>query len=486
VHWGEVYVAEGRIFGDAVNVAARLQDHAQPGWVVISEAVHVLLPTTIMPDVHELGELELRNIARPVRAYSINANAVHVALPMPRPPRHALPSIAVLPLQNLGGDPADDYFADGIVEDIILSLAGLRELFVIARSSTLAFRGISPDVRQVGRALGVRYVLSGNLRRSARALRVTFQLSDVQSGAIVWSERMDPSLGDVFEMQDEVVRKVVTGIAPNIRTAEMQRMLRKRPESFTAYDLTLRALHALNDLSYDNWLDARRLLEMAMSEDPTFAMPVAWYAWWYSLHIGQGWSGNVADDTASSLRLARKAIALDGNNAIGLAMLGHLLGYLSHEPEAALPYFSRAIDACPNSALAWMYSSNAFAYLGRGQEALSRARYALQLSPEDQHRFLIYARLGIAHYTLGAYEEAAHWMRLSHMQCPTYTTALKGLIAALGGLGRRDEARGFAATLMMIEPGISLSNYEHSRVPFKDGALRVQFVEHLRQASLPP
>jgi adenylate cyclase len=485
VHLGEVFVAEGRIFGDAVNVAARLQEHAQPGCIVLSETVHAQLRDTLRGEERDLGALELKNIIKPVRAYSLNTDAVRVALPIPRPPDHALPSIAVLPLQNLGGDPLDNYFADGIVEDITVSLASLRELFVIAGSSTLAFRDMQPDARQAGRALGVRYVLTGNLRRSSRALRISFQLCDVRTGAAIWGDRMEIPPGDLFEVQDEVVRKVVAGIAPNIRATELRGLLRKRPESFTAYDHTLRALHAINGLSRERMLEARGWLDQAMKEDPGFAMPVAWAAWWYSLWIGQGWSTDVDADSRCAMALTTRAIGLDEQNALALAVHGHLLSYLCHQPEAALTYFERALNACPNSALAWMYSSNTFAYLGCGKEALARAEYALRLSPQDLRGFLFYSRLGIANYATESYEESARWMRVAHSECPSYTTAIKVLAAALAGLGQLDEAREIGEIIMSVEPGFRLGSYERRRIPIKDPTLRARFITHLRMAGLP-
>jgi adenylate cyclase len=485
VHQGEVFVAEGRIFGDAVNVAARLQEHAQPGCIVISEAVHMQLHEMFEGEERNLGTLELKNINRPVQAYSLNADAVRVALPIPRPPGHALPSIAVLPLRNLGGDAQDDYFAAGIIEDIITSLAGLRELFVISGSSTLAFRDMQPDARQAGRALGVRYVLTGNLRRSPNALRINFQLCDARTGAAVWGDRMEIPPGDLFEVQDEVVRKVVAGIAPNIRSTELRGLLRKRPESFTAYDHTLRALHAINGVCREKMLVARGWLDQAMADDPGFAMPVAWAAWWYSLWIGQGWSTDVGADKRTAMALTMKAIALDEQNALALAVHGHLLSYLCHQPEAALTYFERALNACPNSALAWMYSSNTFAYLGRGKEALARAEYALRLSPQDLRGFLFYSRLGIASYAAESYEEAARWMRVAHSECPTYTTALKVLAATLAALDRIGEAREISEIIMSTEPGFRLGVYERERCPIKAPDLRARFIKHLRTAGLP-
>ena len=208
-----------------------------------------------------------------------------------------LPSIAVLPLQNLGGDPADDYFSDGIVEDITLSLVGLRELMVISRGSTLAYRGRQPDPREVGRALGVNYVMSGMVRRSAALVRVSVELCDAVTGANLWGEQAEVPLGELFDVQDRIVRRVVAGIAPNVRAAEMRGAMRKRPESFTAYDYTLRGLHIIKSLDVPNFPRARDFLNKAMEEDPNFAMPVAWAARWHSWNVGQGWSADPTEDS---------------------------------------------------------------------------------------------------------------------------------------------------------------------------------------------
>jgi adenylate cyclase len=214
-------------------------------------------------------------------------------------------------------------------------------------------------------------------------------------------------------------------------------------------------------------------------------MPVAWAAWWYSLWIGQGWSTDVDADSRCAMALTTRAIGLDEQNALALAVHGHLLSYLCHQPEAALTYFERALNACPNSALAWMYSSNTFAYLGCGKEALARAEYALRLSPQDLRGFLFYSRLGIANYATESYEESARWMRVAHSECPSYTTAIKVLAAALAGLGQLDEAREIGEIIMSVEPGFRLGSYERRRIPIKDPTLRARFITHLRMAGLP-
>jgi adenylate cyclase len=303
-------------------------------------------------------------------------------------------------LSNLGGDPADDYFCDGCVEDITLSLAGLRELLVISRGSTLAYRGAPPDPREVARALGVRYVLRGSMRRSERLVRVSVELCDANSGAALWAEKADVAPGDLFDMQDRLVSRVVAGIAPNVRAAELRAAMRKKPESFTSYDCTLRALHIINSLDVNTFLRAREFLETAMVEDPNFAMPVAWAARWPSLCLGQGWSTNPAQDRAQAVELAAKAIELDPQNALALATYGHLRSFLFHDYDSALIYFERALAACPNHSLAWMLSVATLSYVGRTEQAIRHGQQALQLSPSDTSAFSYYFSLSLAQTVL--------------------------------------------------------------------------------------
>ena len=327
LHVGEVLAQERNIFGDAVNIAARLQEQAQPGGIALSQPVLDQADAGLagaVASARDLGLLELKNIARPIRIHAIDTYAQRVALPLPRPSPHALPSIAVLPLHNLGGDPADDYLADGVVEDIVVSLAALRELFVIARTSTLVFRGAEPDPRQLGRALGVRYVLMGSIRRRGAGLRISVQLCETQGGGTLWGDRIDAGAEQLFEVQDAIVRRVVAGIAPNVRSAELARAMRQRPESFTAYDHTLKALAGIHSLFRDVFDQARDHLAAAMTEDPDFAMPVAWAARWHGLRVGQGWSPDPAQDARAASALAQRAIELDPQNALALATYGHL------------------------------------------------------------------------------------------------------------------------------------------------------------------
>jgi adenylate cyclase len=391
----------------------------------------------------------------------------------------------VLPLQNLGGDTADDYFADGVVEDIIASLAGLHELLVISRASTLIYRGAPPDPRQVGRTLGVRYVLMGSVRRSSGVIRVTTQLCDSQSGESLAGARMEFTPSNLFEAQDRIVERIVARIAPHVRAAELKRALRKRPENFTAYDCTLRALHLINGLDRANVMHAREFLERAMTIDPGFAMPVSLAARWHNILIGQGWSLDPRADAARGLELAAKAIDLDPQNAFALATYGHLRSYLFHDYDTALSYHHRALEAGPSNSVAWLLSSPTLSYLGRSEEAVRHAEHALRLSPFDPGLCFYHTALGLAHYSGGAYEEATRWATLAASENPTYSGNLRYLAAALVALGRRDEARDAAARMMQLEPGFRLSDYECTRQPFRDPGTRAMHMTHLKEAGLP-
>ena len=484
VHHGDIISTSDDIYGNSVNVAARLQEHARPGGLVMSEAVYDLVRGSLGAQARDLGYLHLKNLEKPVKAYALDPDVPGIAIPA-RPQGGTLPSVAVLPFENLGGDPENAYFADGIVEDITVSLAGLHELTVISRGSTLIYRTQQPDPREVGRALGVGYVVTGSLRRSVRSVRVSTQLCDTSNGASLWGDHAEVTPGDVFEVQDRIVRSVVGGIAPHIRAAELRRALRKRPDSFTAYDYTLRALDFINSLDLPRFLQAREFLEKAMAEDPDFAMPAAWAARWYSLYIGQGWSTSRHADAAKAIALGTRAVELDRQNALALATMGHLKSFLFHDCETAMVYFERALAACPNSSLAWILSSVTLAFLGRGEEAVRHAEQGLRLSPFDQSLFYYYNFLGVAHYANSNFVEAVKWSRMSFSENPGYTANLRILIAALAELDRLDEAREVAAELMRREPGFRLGEWERTRQPFREPVIRSKHIQRLRSAGLP-
>jgi adenylate cyclase len=293
-----------------------------------------------------------------------------------------------MPLANLSGNPDDDYFAAGFVEDIVISLAALHELLVISRGSTLNYQaGQASDPREVGRALGVRYVVMGSVRRSPRSMRVSVQLFDAYSGASLWGDTSEITPDELFNAQDNIITRVVAGIAPHVRASELRVALRKRPESFTAYDYTLKALDIITALDQQSFHTAREYLDAAMAADRNFAMPCAWAARWHNIRIGQGWSSKRSEDAAKAIELAERAIGLDRRNALALATYGHVKSYLFHDYDTALAYFDQALAACPNSSLAWIHSAATLAYVGRGEEAIRHAERGLRLSPFDQSLF---------------------------------------------------------------------------------------------------
>ena len=484
INLGDIIATEVDIYGDGVNVAARLQEYAEPGGVLISESVYDVVRGTVGKLARDVGYLQLKNLDKSVRVYALTVDAPKIVVPS-RLHRETLPSIAVLPLQNLGGDPADDYFADGIVEDIVLSLAGLRELFVISRASTIRYRGSAPDPREIGRVLGARYIAYGSVRRSDRSVRVSIETCDSQTRQTVWGDTVEVPLGELFDLQDNIVQKIVAGIAPNVRKTELRNALRKRPDSFTAYDYALKAMQIINSLDQRTFLRARDFLDKAITEDPHFAMPVAWAARWHSLYVGQGWSANPSADSVKAIELAARAIELDGENALALATFGHLKSFLFHEYDGALIYLDRALAACPNHSLAWILSSATLSYIGEAQQAISRAEHALRLSPFDQSLFTYYMFLNLAFYAKGEYEESVKWGQMSLSENGLYTANHRILMAGLAGLGRLDEASEIAATMLQIEPEFGLKTYERTRQPFRNQQIKERYMKHLRMAGLP-
>lgn len=484
VHAGDITATAHDIYGQGVNVAARLQEHAPAGGVLLSALVQDAVDGLLPRPVRDLGWLVLKHLPAPERAFALDPETPPTRLPSP-PEVSPLPSLAVLPWRNLGGDPQDDYFADGVVDDIVVSLANLRELLVVSRSSTLAWRGRDVDPREVSRALGVRYVVSGSVRRAGRDLRMQFELSDAQTGTRLWGDRAETSGGELFALQDHIVERIVTGVAPHVRAAELQRALRKRPDSFTAYDLTLHGLGLFHVLERDRFVEARASFERAMVHDPGFALPVAWAARWHSVNVGQGWSDDPRKDMELAASLAGRAIELDRQNGMALATYGHVRSYLFHDYDTALVFFERALSAAPNNALAWLLSSATLSYVGRAEEAIRHATHGLRLSPFDQNLFSYYNLMGIAHYCQGNIPEALRWCRLSDAETPRFTSNLRVLIAALAAAGQEGEARHAAARLLQLEPGFTLAEYERGRLPYRDSRVRARILADLRAAGLP-
>jgi class 3 adenylate cyclase/tetratricopeptide (TPR) repeat protein len=484
INLGDVIHDETRIYGDGVNVAARLQTYAEPGGVVVSGAVAEQIVS--LPGVHvvNLGELHLWNISRPVRAFALQMETVRGRALGDAPiGAESRPSIVVLPFRKNQSDPDDAYFADGMVDNIIHALAGLKELFVISRGSTLGYGGAKIDVRAIGRELGVRYVMYGSVQRAAGHLRIATELSDAETGAIVLSEKYDGELSALFTLQDTISTQIVTAIAPHVREHERLRAMRKHPTNLTAYDLVLQALGPLAGMDSESFSRARGLLQQAMARDPGYAPAYSYAAFWHMIRIVQGWSPDERADRVEAARTAGAAIERDPGDALALCIYGHMQSLLLKDYDTAVEHLDRALAAGPSCALAWTMSSATCGYLGQGAIAVLRAEHGLRLSPLDSHVFFHEHILSQAHYINGNYDEAIAWARKSAQHSARHTPNLRVLAASLVAVGKTSEATEVARQLLAVDPRFGLRAFA-ARTPLR-GAILDTFVDRLRAAGLP-
>src|SRR5215208_2518701 len=342
VHVGDVVVRGGDLLGDGVNVAARLEALAEPGGIAISGAAHGYVRKALPLTYTDLGEQHVKNIDEPIRTYAVGAavalpaSTASVLKPLPLPDK---PSIAVLPFTNMSGDPEQEYFADGIVEDIITALSRFKWLSVIARNSSFTYKGRAVDVKQVGRELGVRYVLEGSVRKAATRLRIAGQLIEASTGAHLWADRFEGDLEQVFELQDQVTSSVVGAIAPKLQQAEMERASRKPTESLDAYDTLLRGIAVAGEVTASEvtqaqYEEALRLFYRAIELDPSYATAFAWAAQCYAVRKVNGWMANPEREMAEACRLARRAIDLGHDDAVALCLAGWTIGYVGRDLRA--------------------------------------------------------------------------------------------------------------------------------------------------------
>ena len=488
IHMGEVTVEGTDLLGDGINIVSRLQQHAPTGGVLVSAAVMDLISGLIEAPVKDLGVLKLRNISRPVQAYAVGAGKRPRSTPAIDSFQRRRPSIAVLPFVDETAETATSYFSDGLVQDIISGLACLPELVVISRSSTLRYRGTTPDPRQVRRDLRVRYMLSGSVRRQPNAtgdkVRLAAELTDCESGATIWSDRFAGEAADLFALQDELSARVVATIAPQVQESELRRVLRKRPESLDAYECVLRGLDLMYRFDGDRFAEALKMFQRAMALDPTYGTAHALAAGWYSVRINQGLSPDPRADYAEADRLSRLALTLDRFDPLALSLCGHVRAFLFRDYDQAIELFDRALAANPSSAIAWLRSSATFSYIGETREARRRAEIGLRLSPYDAHVFYSYAIMALATYAAADYDEAAQWARRSAALNSRFTSNLRFLAASLAASGKADEARAAAETLLRIHPGFRARRFAEDHA-FKDPEKRRLFADHLVLAELP-
>jgi class 3 adenylate cyclase/tetratricopeptide (TPR) repeat protein len=486
VNLGDVLVDGERIYGDTINVAARLEGLADARGICISGVAYDHIARKLDLEWDSLGEVAVKNFPYPIRAYRLRQGLPAVTSMSDRSafvPAYR-PSIAVLPFREIDISDARGYFGDGIAEHVVVALASLPDLFVVSRTSTARFRDSPTDVRSVGHELGVRYVLSGSVRRVGERLHIMAELADSETRTVLWTDKIEGQAGDLFDLQDRVSERTITTIAPNVREAEMRRVFQKRPESLDAYDFTLRGLDLLYRLHRGEFERARAMFDRAIALEPRYAAPYALSALWYSIRAEQGWSADPSADRAAVTRCAEMALERDPFDVRALALCGHLRAFQLRDYEGALALFDRALASSPNSSLAWVRSSATYSYLGDGGEATRRARQGLKLSPLDPHLFYTHGVLGLASYTIGDFDEAAAWGQQAMSENPRFTANLRILTAALAAAGRLGEARVVAARLLEADPGFRLVPF-CDRYAFRDRDRLAALAAHLRAAGLP-
>lgn len=482
VNLGDVIVDGDDLQGDVVNVASRLEGLAEPGGLCLSTSAYEQVRDRIELVFEDLGERSVKNIDRPLRVWRWAQEASPPAgAPGLPPSARVKPSIAVLPFANISGDPDQDYFADGIVEEIMTDLACVRWLTVIARNSTFAYKGRSPDVRNVGRELGVRYALEGSVRKAGGNVRIAAQLVEADTGGQLWAGRFTGRLDDVFDLQDQITAGVVAAIEPSVRKAEIERAKRKRPDSLDAYDLYLRALEQSYTFTPAGRSAALSLLDAALALDPGYAEAHGVAA--FCLQQRYLWGGRAPADREAALRHAEAVAALRTDDATTLALAALALSALGGRHDAALAMVQRALAQNPSSATAHNASALINMLLGRPEEAEHHAERSLRLSPFDPLRHIPECTLAVASLAAGENEAALIHVRKGLEANPAFTPGLTTLALCLVRLGRIEEAREAVRRIIEIAPDTRVANLQE-RYLFANGLGFERVVADLRVAGL--
>jgi len=481
INLGDI-IKDGRdIFGDGVNVAARLEALAEPGGICVSRVVRDQVRDKLAFSFEDMGEQQVKNIARPVHVYRVLIDkpaSAKALLPLPDKP-----SIAVLPFQNMTGDAEQDYFVDGVVEEIITAISRLPWLFVIARNSSFTYKGRAVDVKQVARELGVRYVLEGSVRKGGNKVRITGQLIDAASGAHIWADRFDGALDDIFELQDQVASGVVGAIEPKLRSAEIERAIRKPTENLGAYDLYLRALAQFWKWTPDGWSEAVDLLRRALDIDPSYATAAGLFAWCRVVEQTRRLVSAQERDEAS--RFARLAVEKGNEDPDALWMGGWGMLMLAGEHAAGMSAMERSLALNPNSALASCFFGWAQSYRHQSQRAIEALERARRLSPLDPQPWVFYGGLAHAHFAAGRWGEAIEWAdRALHAQ-PRMTAVVGVKAAACSHLGRAEEARAYVSRYLELRPGSTIGNVGGYVRTAVSPEFRAAYTDGLRKAGMP-
>jgi adenylate cyclase len=486
INLGDVVVRpDGDLYGDGVNVAARLEPLAAPGGIAVSAKVYDELHGKLALAWQDRGEQALKNIARRVRVYAFDGAAGGDTGSAARPTQSlpSKPSIAVLPFANMSGDPEQEYFADGVVEDVITALSRVRWLFVIARNSSFTYKNKPVDLRQIGRELGVQYLLEGSIRKAGQRVRISGQLLEAATGRHIWADRFDGDLSEIFELQDRITASVVGAVEPSLRLAEIERAQRKPTESLDAYDLYLRALPAINLYTRAGFEEAEALLRRAVALDPSYADALAALAECLVRMAVNGWAPDKQASTAEACDLAGRAIAGDPENAAVLSTAAWAYSTLGVRFEQSLDLANRALALHPNSVHVRAFCGWVFHYLGDSLRAIEQFDEARRLSPVDPKSYFPMLGLAAAHFFAGHFEDTVGVTGRILVEVPTHNVARRYRAAALAHLGRIDEARAVIADLVKAQPNSNLRSARASG--FRDPRMAELYVSGLEKAGLP-
>jgi adenylate cyclase len=479
INVGDIIIEDNDIFGDG----ARLEAIAEPGGVCMSDDAYRQVRGKVEIACDDMGQQSLKNIAEPIRAWRVRLtgqtpSVVNLGSAASQPrvlPLPDKPSIAVLPFENMSGDPEQEYFADGMVEDIITGLSRSKSLFVIARHSTFTYKGKAVDIKQVGRELGVRYVLEGSVRKAGNRVRITGQLIDAATGAHLWADRFGSQLEDIFDLQDQITSSVIGAIFPQLERAEIERAKLKPTESLQAYDYYLRALSSFYQFTREENIEALKLSEAANVIDPKFAAAYALGAYCYLQRRYFGWRSDPALEQAEARRLVKRALELDKDDPTVLARAGQVTSGLMGEVEEGAALVSRAINLDPNLLIARHSGGWEHLWLGDVDAALEQFHVAARLSPLDPLLFFAQTGIAYAHFMAGRYDDGLSWARSAVLHRPNYLSAQFILAACHAMSGRVEEARVICARLMELKPALRISNI---KIKFR----RAEDIERLLQA----
>ena len=490
IHVGDIIIDDSDIFGDGVNIAARLEGIAKPGGVCVSDDAHRQIRGKIDVAFDDIGQQTLKNIAEPMRAWHIRF--ADEATPAIRSSSSAIqvkglalpdkPSIVVLPFDNMSAEAGQDYLADGIVEAITAALSCIRSFFVIARSSAFTYKGRTTNARDIGKELGVGYLLEGSVQKAGNRLRIIVQLIETEGGAHVWSSRFDGAVEEFFDLEDRITEQVAGALQPSIRIAEIERSRRKRPQDLGSYGYTMRAMPHVWALEKEESVKALGLLEKALAIDPEYPLALSLAGWCHAQRSVYNWADNIAESQAMARSLAERAAEMSGDDPIILTVLGAVHTFVRNYGTARV-LLERAVTLDPNAAWAWSRLGWLENYADQSQKAIENFERALRLSPIDPMNFNNYVGIASAHEVAQEYDKAAAFYQRALEERPNANWIYRNLASSLSGAGRVEEANQAFVEVLRSYPDLTVSKYKQAMV-FSPAALN-RMAENLRKLGLP-